>query len=679
MEVEEVEDSNQKQLETLNRGNGVLVKQKEGGLIVGEVTKVFKRRIQVATLEQDDRSKNEWKHGELKDVLRKDIVDSFPLKREETDQCDHLSVPNSVQERINVYNEPKSIDTEEGGENKAPPVDEQAVDEQAVDLEPPQADRADAEADLPALLVKIPNLPQNKSKNQIEATKEEIKSGTHQEADLAELSNYVKYKALGNKINNITPEMKPLIQSMGWRRTWKGEGAVRKAKSRLYTHGFKDGRDLGWLETYSGTMEPGLMRVALIYALMRGWKAAKSDVRRAFLQTPSEEKLYAQLPKDLPKEARDYGFEPGGVYEQLKALDGRTDSPRLFTTTFKEAAKDFGWEEEAECILIRRDNSKAVEGILFMHMDDLLCLSLKPEERLKELGMKFEIDDIEALNGSSTSYTGLDFFWDSKEKKCSISQEKYIKEINTDLTERQKKKVFSTEDLKINTEDQKNPIYEKAQQAWVGVLGWTAKTQPHLSVIFSECSRNNTRASESSVVAVKRACEYAKKTHRPLTFQAVKKPSIVWWVDASYNLRSCEGRVGSEIQIVEADDVKLAGNDLDSLHTSNLVAWRSKRCNRKLASTTSAETVALVEGVKAVPAYIKLVESLWGFKPNVTFVTDSQGLVGWLRTGKASTDPHMQGYVDLIKERVQEIQAEVIWIDGKKQRADRQTKFIAVR
>ena len=67
--------------------------------------------------------------------------------------------------------------------------------------------------------------------------------------------------------------------------------------------GFEDKRDLGWVETYSGTMDPGMMHTAIIYALNRGFKAVKADVQSAFLKAESDDELYLRMPNDIPKEA----------------------------------------------------------------------------------------------------------------------------------------------------------------------------------------------------------------------------------------------------------------------------------------------------------------------------------------------------------------------------------------
>ena len=63
--------------------------------------------------------------------------------------------------------------------------------------------------------MRVPMLPENRSKNQIDASKDEINAGSHKEADLAELEKYFKYEALGEKIENMTAEVWSRTQTMG--------------------------------------------------------------------------------------------------------------------------------------------------------------------------------------------------------------------------------------------------------------------------------------------------------------------------------------------------------------------------------------------------------------------------------------------------------------------------------
>ena len=143
-------------------------------------------------------------------------------------------------------------------------------------------------------------MPPNKSKNQIDATKAEVAGGSHADADMRELKSFFDLHVLGPKLDTVPPDIAKKTMTAGWRRTWKGDGDSRVAKSRLFCRGFQDKRDLGWIETFSGTAEAGLARVALLSGLSRGWRAAKVDVKTAFLQTASDNELHLRMPADLP-------------------------------------------------------------------------------------------------------------------------------------------------------------------------------------------------------------------------------------------------------------------------------------------------------------------------------------------------------------------------------------------
>jgi hypothetical protein len=330
--------------------------------------------------------------------------------------------------------------------------------------------------------------------------------------------------------------------------------------------------------------------------------------------------------------------------------------------------------------MVHHDQAKAeddVDGLMLMHMDDMLNLADEPKAMLEDMDEKFTMGSIDMPKaGEAFTYTGLDIAWDGAKGRCSIGQERYAAAIKTELSDKERKRVFSAADLKRTADNEIDKRYEGAQQAWTGILGWLAKTQRHLSVVFGDISRNCTRPSRDSVVCAMRACEYAKLTHTPLVLEAVKKPALVFWVDASYNVNTCDGRLGWEVQVVEADSI---GDDVTSITVNNVLAWRSKRCDRKLASTTSAELMALVEGVKLAPAYVTLVERLWGSTPRVVFVTDNQPLLAWLQTGWVQTDPAVQGVCDLARQQIHEMRAEVLWVPTSKQRADKHTKFIPVK
>jgi transposase InsO family protein len=649
-------------------GYGVVVEGQGATPYAAQILKAYKQTVKGAKLSKED---GKWEHSELITFRRGEVKRSFPLSGGE-----EIHVPAQIEALL----QGDEAEGDDGGQRAevVPDVSSDKGDAEGietVDVLHGSDDEAEGQVALTALTARaltatrLPILPENKAKNQVEASKVEVAEGSHKAGDMKELRSYAKWKVLGPKVTKVTRRILAKTFPAGWRRTWKGIGNSRVPKSRLYVQGFRDKRDMGWLETYSGTMDPGLMRLGLIYALVRKWRLAQSDVEAAFLQTPSDEELYLKMPDDLPQEAIELGYEPKGVYPQLAAVYGRVDAPKLYTDSFKKAAEEIDLTEEAQSILVQGVKDDKITGILLMHMDDKLNAAEDPEANLKELDKTFKMSSIDVIKESQVfRYTGLDIVWEPSKGLCTIGQEGYAAELKTTLTDKQRRKVFGVADLKQTEPGAVEPEYGKAQQAWTGVLGWLAKTQRHLSVVFSEISKNSNKPCYESVVAAMRACEYAKKHHKPLVLEAIEEPAVVCWVDASFDVKTCGGRLGWELQIVEASSI---GSDISSISVNNVVAWRSKRLKRKVASTTSAELMALVEGTRVVPAYVRLIECLWRIRPKVVFVTDNQPLLAWLSTGWVDHDPSLQGVLDLARSRLHDVNGQVLWVPTHKQRADK--------
>ena len=151
---------------------------------------------------------------------------------------------------------------------------------------------------------------------------------------------------------------------------------------------------------------------------------------------------------------------------------------------------------------------------------------------------------------------------------------------------------------------------------------------------------------------------------------------MISWVDGSYRLSSCEGRTGWELQVIDESEIDL--NNLHQIPNSNVVAWRSRRQQRKLASSSSSELMSLVESVKKMPLYTRHIEKLWGVEPQIYFLTDSEPLLGWLAKKYITEDPKLQGMLDLVLDRLEDWgnKANVLYIQTKFNRADKHTKFV---
>uniref|UniRef100_A0A0G4GYL6 Reverse transcriptase Ty1/copia-type domain-containing protein n=1 Tax=Chromera velia CCMP2878 TaxID=1169474 RepID=A0A0G4GYL6_9ALVE len=89
------------------------------------------------------------------------------------------------------------------------------------------------------------------------------------------------------------------------------------------------------LETYSGTVDPSLARVAFLWAVSHGLQAVKMDVSTAFLQAPIKDAVWLRLPSNLPVEV--YPGLRAGVFVRIqKAVYGLKDAPKVYTSYFKK-------------------------------------------------------------------------------------------------------------------------------------------------------------------------------------------------------------------------------------------------------------------------------------------------------------------------------------------------------
>jgi hypothetical protein len=447
-----------------------------------------------------------------------------------------------------------------------------------------------------------------------------------------------------------------------------------------------DKRDRGWINTHSGTCNPGHYRIALMFALYKKLKAGKADVKTAFLQAKYNGGIVIKLPHRLPaKVVEDFKLAPGGCYPLLKAMYGTIDAPREFTQQFKAHTATVGFPEFEESLLVKKTNPDGeADGIIVMHVDDTLCFDADPKSVFDSIHKKFELDDPETMEaGQQHTFVGMDIEFSTDGKTCTVGQRQYAAGIKTQLAEKDRRGAITERDLSLAAPSEVDIRLCPRQQSYVGKLSWLSVTDRNLSVVFSEASRNNTKPSAKTLVAVQRLCEWAAKNHNPLKYDgSVKQPALVFWVDAAFCLKRCDGRIGWAIQLVDKsvltggklqDTIKQVPRDI------NIVNWRSRRVQRRLGSSTAAELLALRDGIKMMPLYSRVVKHLWGVEPYQVYATDNQPLLKWLNNMRTYSDPEWQGTLEFVAERVRERSADVIWVPTKEQRADRHTKFVRQR
>uniref|UniRef100_A0A0G4FJH1 Integrase catalytic domain-containing protein n=1 Tax=Chromera velia CCMP2878 TaxID=1169474 RepID=A0A0G4FJH1_9ALVE len=270
---------------------------------------------------------------------------------------------------------------------------------------------------------------ENVAKGHILVTSEEIAAGSHKQSDSQELSRFFVCDVFDlDSQTDSQEEIKMKGITLRWVRTWKMKGGKRIAKSRLVARGFQDPRNQSVFETFSGTADSSLVRVALLFTVSMGWRGMKVDVATAFLQAPLDksEAVWVKLPSDLPVDAYP-GLKAGCFVRIQRAVYGLKDAPKKYTSFFKKKAQTVGWKEVAELIFLKTNKAEKPLAVMIMYVDDLYILSADTEKEMDLLKGLLQMDEPEYMDdgpGDLHTYVGLSVR--VKEGEMSLEQSDYI-------------------------------------------------------------------------------------------------------------------------------------------------------------------------------------------------------------------------------------------------------------
>uniref|UniRef100_A0A0G4HNT8 Integrase catalytic domain-containing protein n=1 Tax=Chromera velia CCMP2878 TaxID=1169474 RepID=A0A0G4HNT8_9ALVE len=308
---------------------------------------------------------------------------------------------------------------------------------------------------------------ENEAKGHILVTEEEIEEGLFKEADRKELTRWCASSVFDLSSQTLSPQPGVKGITLRWVRTWKMKGGKRIAKSKLVARGFQDPRDAEILETYSGTADAGLARVAFVWALSRGWEAAKVDVLTAFLQAPIEDGVWLRLPHDLPVEVYP-GLRCGVFIKIVKAVYELKDAPKKYTDYFKRKVRQLGWTEVAESILVKRNRKGEPISLCVMHVDDLFVFSPNVDSDVSAMWEIFMMDEPERMdNGELHMYVGMSVRM--RPGEMLLDQSVYILNMAESVSEAARKPI-TDKDLLIPSDKEVDLFLQKEQQKNTGAI-----------------------------------------------------------------------------------------------------------------------------------------------------------------------------------------------------------------
>ena len=158
---------------------------------------------------------------------------------------------------------------------------------------------------------------------------------------------------------------------------------TRKARWVKDGHLFPDPVD----SSYAGVVSRESVRIAFTYAALNGLDVAAADVESAYIQAPTSEKDYIVCGSELPLEYQ------GKIAVIKRALYGGKRAGSDYWKHIRTCMKHLGFEPcVADPDLWMRKATKPCDGseyweYVLLYVDDVLCVSHRPEEVLRnEIG-----------------------------------------------------------------------------------------------------------------------------------------------------------------------------------------------------------------------------------------------------------------------------------------------------
>ena len=148
-------------------------------------------------------------------------------------------------------------------------------------------------------------------------------------------------------------------------------------------------RDVPAHITYASVVSRESVRIALLYASLNGLSILGCDVTNAYLNAPCREKIWVEG-------GPEFGTDQGSTFIIRKALYGLKSSGFSWRTTMSQTVEAMGYKNSvADPDVYLRESTKTsgetYYELLLVYVDDILCISEKPQTTLDAITKVFEV------------------------------------------------------------------------------------------------------------------------------------------------------------------------------------------------------------------------------------------------------------------------------------------------
>ena len=356
---------------------------------------------------------------------------------------------------------------------------------------------------------------------------------------------------------------------------------THKPKARLVVLGYLDPK-LTEVPRDSPTLGRQSKMILLQLVASLGWSLGSFDIRAAFLQgRPQKDRIIGIEP--VPELSKAMQLKAHEICRLDKSAYGLIDAPFLWFQTLREELLALGFVSSPfdPCLFVlRHPKTNKLSGVLGVHVDDGIHGGDEYfHQQISKLESKYPFG---SKKSRAFTFTGIDL-QQNTDNSIELSQSKYIKNINPIS-------------LKSERRAQENqPVTEAERHLLRGLIGSlqyaAVHTRPDLSSALSQLQSQINKATVSTLTAANKALHIAKKHHdvtikiKPISPEDLR---FVAFSDASFASKSKpESHAG---MIVVATHKDISQNKACVISP---LSWGTKKIQRVVTSTLSAETTAL--------------------------------------------------------------------------------------
>ncbi|RDW86563.1 uncharacterized protein DSM5745_03205 [Aspergillus mulundensis] len=439
-------------------------------------------------------------------------------------------------------------------------------------------------------------------------------------------------------------------------------GYLDKFKARLCARG--DLQPSNYADTAAATLAARLFRLMMALVAYFDLDVVQLDVINAFIQSFMDEEVYVETPPG-PWRVK------GRVFKLNRPLYGLRRSPRIWQKEISSTLLKYGFKPvpEEPCLFV----TKYLMVIFFV--DDILVMSKRSAKAKKEAANFIEYMErtYKLRNlGEAKWFLNIRIIRDRHNRRIQLLQDSYIDSLqakyNLTAPSRIPKTPLPTEKLTPAPPDY-TPTKQDIllyQQLVGSFLYPTTMTRPDASKAASELAQHMMRPTKTHIEAAKYAIQYLIATKDlGIEYSANTKEIIAMASDASFgdnpNRRSSDGWL-----------MKLFGGPID---------WNARKQKTVTTSTTEAELLAVTEGAKNLIWWRRLFNAI-KFDPEVELrlLCDNAQTVRLLNSDDPAFTTRLR-HVDIhrhwLREKCQNGEIKVDWIETKDQPADGLTKLLS--